>query len=90
MDLPHEVVPAFMTTLEHIKTADLILPVRDISHPQTEEMNKTVQDVLITLGLDTILKDQNKFIGSFYWEYLFTLERLFWLFGVFSLIYTGY
>lgn len=65
MDLPHEVIPAFLSTLEHIKTADLILHIRDISHPQTEKMNQTVKEVLENLGMSHILNDEDKYIGKF-------------------------
>ena len=66
MDLPHEIIPAFMTTLEHIKTADLILHIRDISHPQTEVMAKTVQEVLNSLNMGGITRDPARFIGNFF------------------------
>jgi 50S ribosomal subunit-associated GTPase HflX len=71
MDLPHEIVPAFMTTLEHIKTADLILHVRDISHPQTETMSQTVKDVISTLGMAHLLNDTSKFIGEDIFQIIF-------------------
>lgn len=64
MDLPHEVIPAFMSTLEHIKTADLVLHVRDISHPQTETMSQTVKEVVHALGMSALIEDPDKFIGS--------------------------
>lgn len=35
-NLPHELIPTFISTLEHLRTADLILHIRDFSHPQTE------------------------------------------------------
>ena len=35
-NLPHELVECFESTLEHIKFADVIIHVRDISHPLTE------------------------------------------------------
>lgn len=63
MDLPHEVIPAFLTTLEHIKTADLVLHVRDISHPQTEEMSRTVKEVIEKLGMSALIDDPDRYIG---------------------------
>jgi GTP-binding protein HflX len=68
MDLPHEVIPAFMTTLEHIKTADLILHIRDIAHPQSEAMSQTVKDVIKTLGMSDLVDNKDKFIGL--WEFI--------------------
>lgn len=51
-DLPHELVAAFRATLEEVLEADLILHVRDISHPETEEQAADVGDILETLGVD--------------------------------------
>lgn len=57
-DLPHDMVPAFASTLEHLKTADLILHIRDFSHPQSEKQDQVVKEVLkqIGIGLDTFEK----------------------------------
>ncbi|QJD16216.1 GTPase HflX [Paracoccus sanguinis] len=51
-DLPHELVAAFRATLEEVLEADLILHVRDISHPETEEQAADVGDILDGLGVD--------------------------------------
>jgi GTP-binding protein HflX len=51
-DLPHELVAAFRATLEEVLEADLILHVRDISHPDTEEQAADVGAILETLGVD--------------------------------------
>ncbi len=51
-DLPHELVAAFRATLEEVLEADLILHVRDISHPETEEQAADVGDILESLGVD--------------------------------------
>ncbi len=51
-DLPHELVAAFRATLEEVLEADLILHVRDISHPETEEQAADVGEILETLGVD--------------------------------------
>ena len=51
-DLPHELVAAFRATLEEVLEADLILHVRDISHPETEEQAADVGDILDSLGVD--------------------------------------
>ncbi len=50
-DLPTELVAAFRATLEEVRSADLICHVRDISHPQTEEQAKQVQEILGQLGV---------------------------------------
>ena len=51
-DLPHELVAAFRATLEEVLEADLILHVRDISHPETEEQAEDVGEILEGLGVD--------------------------------------
>ena len=50
-DLPTELVAAFRATLEEVLDADLILHVRDISHPQTEEQAADVAQILTGLGV---------------------------------------
>jgi GTP-binding protein HflX len=50
-DLPTELVAAFRATLEEVLDADLILHVRDISHPQTEEQAGDVLTILRSLGV---------------------------------------
>jgi GTP-binding protein HflX len=52
-DLPHALVAAFRATLEEVVGADLILHVRDISHPGTEAQGHDVEGVLGELGIDT-------------------------------------
>lgn len=51
-DLPTELVAAFRATLEEVLEADLILHVRDISHPETEEQAADVAEILDNLGVD--------------------------------------
>ena len=51
-DLPTQLVAAFRATLEEVLEADLILHVRDISHPETEEQAADVGDILDSLGVD--------------------------------------
>ncbi|MDO5605929.1 MAG: GTPase HflX [Paracoccus sp. (in: a-proteobacteria)] len=51
-DLPHELVAAFRATLEEVLAADLILHVRDISHPETEEQAADVAEILDSLGVE--------------------------------------
>jgi GTPase len=50
-DLPTQLVAAFRATLEEVLEADLILHVRDISHPETAEQAKDVVDILASLGV---------------------------------------
>lgn len=51
-DLPTELVAAFRATLEEVLDADLILHVRDIAHPETEEQARDVLDILDKLGIE--------------------------------------
>lgn len=51
-DLPTELVAAFRATLEEVLDADLILHVRDISHPETDAQAADVRDILDNLGVD--------------------------------------
>jgi len=51
-DLPTTLVAAFRATLEEVVAADLILHVRDISHPETEAQRRDVDAVLADLGID--------------------------------------
>ncbi len=50
-DLPTQLVAAFRATLEEVASADLILHVRDISHPDSDAQARDVDDVLSDLGL---------------------------------------
>jgi len=51
-DLPTHLVAAFRATLEEVVEADLILHVRDISHPDTGAQAADVADVLRQLDVD--------------------------------------
>ncbi len=51
-DLPTHLVAAFRATLEEVLEADLILHVRDISHPDTEAQAEDVEKTLEDLGVD--------------------------------------
>ncbi|MFO1073831.1 MAG: GTPase HflX [Geminicoccaceae bacterium] len=51
-DLPTTLVAAFRATLEEVLSADLILHVRDISHPDTNAQRRDVEEVLDELGVD--------------------------------------
>lgn len=50
-DLPTSLIAAFRATLEEVLEADLLLHVRDISHPETEIQKQDVEHVLTELGL---------------------------------------
>ena len=50
-ELPTQLVAAFRATLEEVLDADLILHVRDISHPETEQQAADVADILTDLGI---------------------------------------
>jgi GTP-binding protein HflX len=50
-DLPTQLVAAFRATLEEVLEADLILHVRDISHPETAEQAQDVAEILGSLGV---------------------------------------
>jgi GTP-binding protein HflX len=51
-DLPTHLVAAFRATLEEVVEADLILHVRDASHPDREAQAADVNAVLTQLGID--------------------------------------
>ena len=50
-DLPTQLVAAFRATLEEVLEADLILHVRDISHPETDDQSANVLSILNDLGV---------------------------------------
>ena len=52
-DLPTQLVAAFRATLEEVVGADLVLHVRDISHPETDAQSHDVELVMTGLGIDT-------------------------------------
>ena len=51
-ELPTQLVAAFRATLEEVASADLIVHVRDIAHPDSEAQAVDVATVLTSLGLD--------------------------------------
>lgn len=55
-DLPIELVEAFRATLEEVTEADLVVHVRDASHPETEAQKRDVDKVLNSLGLAEIVE----------------------------------
>ena len=51
-NLPTHLVAAFRATLEEVEAADIIVHVRDISHPESEAQEADVIDVLHGLGIE--------------------------------------
>ncbi len=51
-DLPTELVAAFRATLEEVLAADLVVHVRDIAHPESDEQAVDVRAILTSLGVD--------------------------------------
>jgi len=49
--LPHQLVDAFKSTLEEVRTADLLLHVVDVTHPHWAEQKMVVEQVLDELGV---------------------------------------
>ena len=50
-DLPTQLVAAFKATLEEVVSADLLIHVRDIAHPDSEAQRSDVEKVLEELGV---------------------------------------
>lgn len=50
-DLPTELVASFRATLEEVLSANLILHVRDIAHPETEGQAENVLSIMESLGV---------------------------------------
>src|SRR4029453_16782390 len=48
--LPHQLVEAFKSTLEQVRTADLLLHVGDVSHPGWREQVRITEEVLAEIG----------------------------------------
>ncbi len=55
-DLPHELVEAFHATLEEVTEADLLVHVRDISRPDSDQQKEDVLAVLRGLGLEATVE----------------------------------
>ena len=51
-DLPTELVAAFRATLEEVLAADLIVHVRDISHPESDAQAEDVRAITESLGVE--------------------------------------
>ena len=50
-DLPTELIAAFRATLEEVASADVLVHVRDMAHPDREAQAADVEDVLKSLGI---------------------------------------
>lgn len=50
-ELPTQLVAAFKATLEEVVSADLLIHVRDIAHPDTEAQKDDVEQVLTEIGV---------------------------------------
>ncbi len=50
--LPHNLVASFRSTMEEAVSADIVLHVIDVSHPQFEDQRSVGEDVLRNLGVD--------------------------------------
>ena len=58
-NLPHNLVDCFKSTLDELHSADLLVHVRDISHPQTDFQKETVLQVIKEVGLpEHLTKDR--------------------------------
>lgn len=53
-DLPTQLVAAFRATLEEVISADIIVHVRDISHPDSAKQKTDVIEILRSLGLTSM------------------------------------
>jgi GTP-binding protein HflX len=51
-ELPTQLVAAFKATLEEVVSADLLVHVRDIAHPDTQAQADDVETVLAEIGVD--------------------------------------
>jgi GTPase len=52
-DLPTQLIAAFRATLEEVVSADLIVHVRDVSHPDSDAQRLDVEQVLAEIGVAT-------------------------------------
>lgn len=59
-DLPTALIAAFRATLEEVIEADIILHVRDITHPETNLQKMEVEKILHELGINT--EETNRFL----------------------------
>ncbi len=50
-NLPTQLVAAFRATLEEVRTADVLLHVRDCAHPDSDAQRQDVENILAQLGI---------------------------------------
>jgi GTPase len=55
-DLPTQLVAAFRATLEEVTSADLVVHVRDVHHPESEAQRDDVHGVLNDLGMSEMVE----------------------------------
>ncbi|MEM7023504.1 MAG: GTPase HflX [Pseudomonadota bacterium] len=55
--LPTTLIAAFRATLEEVRTADIVIHVRDIAHPESEAQRADVLDVLRDLELGELIDE---------------------------------
>lgn len=53
-DLPYELIDAFLSTLEEVVNADLLIHVLDATNRHVHQHRKSVHDILSTIGADQI------------------------------------
>ena len=53
-DLPYELIDAFLSTLEEVVNADLLIHVLDAANRNVHQHRKSVHDILSTIGADRI------------------------------------
>ncbi|KAL0276228.1 UNVERIFIED_CONTAM: hypothetical protein PYX00_003837 [Menopon gallinae] len=63
-DIPTMLFQSFLTTLEEVRLADVIIHVRDISHPDNVAQNQNVKEALNLLELPEVLKNNMITVGN--------------------------
>lgn len=63
-DLPTELIEAFKATLEEVENADLILHLRDLSHPNTGAQRRDVLSILLELIGEQACQDRVLEVGN--------------------------
>ena len=59
-------VESFKSTFEEVQDADVVLHVRDISHPHTEDQKKAVLDVLKEISPDETFYSKRMVLAAHY------------------------
>jgi GTP-binding protein HflX len=70
-DLPTDLVAAFRATLEEVRTAELVIHVRDVAHPESVAQRSDVLEVLASLDL-AHLHDEGRLLE--FWNKLDLLD----------------